>query len=383
MPETRVSADGAAVTYGNRVRHAVAADIDDLVRQVKRNCNISDAKFWGYYSICGLLMRYRELYRNEHFLHPWDNIGNEQITRWIQERETLWKELEGMELRRLTIGGETYDPFDVNGVNAELCDSGLVYGSGYGAFSKPTFFVAVLDSAKDMFDYRVHYAGRELCRDIAAAPAMLQGRCIYARTEVIEQLIWDRLQEVKAHPHNVPAETMFSQYGIFRSDSASPGLYEKIRYLADEAAEVFVMHEMGEACEDVFDDDWHEMLFEGCDKATELFLRGIKDIRADTSAFGPLRAIVETGNSARLCILVTFMDGIRREIFPEIREALQRFGESGDWAMVEAARLTGYRRAGRLQAELVRIWRQHHDVTVLARHIRDEFPRPGQRKKQE
>jgi len=364
------------------IKPAPAGLIDEFVRQVKLNCNISDAKFWGYYSICGLLMRYRELYRNEHSLMPWDSMENEQITLWIQEREKLWRELEDLELQRLIVEGTLYDPFDVNGLNAGLSEFGLVYGSGYGAFNKPTFFVAVLASARDLFDYRVHYTGRELCRDIAAAPAMLQGRCIYVRTEVIEQLVWDRFQDTKAHPHNVPAETMFSHYGIFRSDDASPALYKKIRHLAGEAAEVFVMHEVGEACEDVFDDDWHEMLSEGCDKATELFLRGIKDVRADTSPYGPLKTIADRRNPRQLSILVAFMDGIRREIFPELRSAALHFLEDNDWSLIEGVRVAGYRRAERLQAEVGQIWRQHHDVAALARYIRDEFPRPGQRKKQ-
>ena len=360
-----------------------AASIDDLVLQVKRNCNISDAKFWGYYSICGLLMRYRDLYRNEYSLQPWDSIANEQITFWIQEREMLWKELERLELQGLVIDGKTYDPFDVNGLNGVLGRTGLVYGSGYGAFNKPSFFVAELDRARDLYDYRVHYAGRELCRDIAAAPAMLQGRCIYARSEMISQLIWDRFQDMKAHPHNVPAAAMFSHYGIAGSADASPELYRKILFLAGDAAEIFVMHEAGEAYEDEHDDDWHDILFEGCDKATELFLRGIKDVRADTSSFGPLKSICETGSSARLSVLVSFMDGIRREIFPEIRAAFEQVREHDDWSVIEDARMAGYRRAEKLQAELVLIWKQGHYISALARHIRDEFPRPGQQKKQE
>ena len=107
------------------VKSAPAAYIDDFIRQVKHNCNISDAKFWGYYSICGLLMRYRELYRNEHALMPWESIDNEKICPWIQERETLWRDLEDLELQELVIGGGTYDPFDVNGLNALLGAAGL------------------------------------------------------------------------------------------------------------------------------------------------------------------------------------------------------------------------------------------------------------------
>ena len=354
--------------------------IDDFIRQVKSNCNISDAKFWGYFSICGLLMRYRELYRNEHALMPWESIDNEKICPWIQERETLWRDLEDLELQELVIGGGTYDPFDVNGLNALLGAAGLVYGSGYGAFNKPTFFVAKLDAAGDLFDYRVHYTGRELCRDIAATPAMLQGRCIYVRTEMIAQFIWDRFQEVKANHCNVLAERMFSHYGIFRSDEPSPGLIEKIRGLVNDVSEIFAMHEAGEAYEDAYADDWHAILYEGCDKATELFLRGIKDVCADTSLLGPLKAIIDTGNIPRLWFFVSFMDGIRREIFPEMKIAFQQFRESQDWSMIEVARMAGYQKAERLQREVVRLWTERHDVDALARYIRDEFPRPGQSK---
>ena len=362
-----------------KVNPPLPAAISDFVAQVKHNCNISDAKFWGYYSICGLLMRYRELYRQEHSLRPWDDIDSKEIGCWIQERETLWRTGEDQELQQLVIHGRTYDPFDVNGLNAELEGSGLVYGSGYGAFNKPTFFVAVLDAAKDYYDYRVLTVGRELCRDIAATLAMLQGRCIYLRREVIEQFLWDRFQDMRSNPYCGSSAMMFSQYGIAGTDEVSPRLYEKIGGLAVDAAEVFVMHEVGEAYEDTCDDDWREMLTEGCDKATELFLRGIKDIRADTSLYGPLKSIIREQNLPRLSIFVACMDGIRREVFPEMRVAMQQFRESDDWSLFEDARRAGYERTERLQNELVRLWRQHHDVAVLARYIRDAFPRPGGR----
>ncbi len=355
-------------------------DIDAFVRQVKHNCNISDAGFWGYYSICGLLMRYRELYRHERSLSPWETIEQEEITRWIQEREALWQELEDRELEALVIGGRSYDPFDVNGLNAVLGPAGLVYGSGYGAFNKPTFFVAEADGAADLLDYRVHYAGTELCRDIAAAPAMLQGRCIYVRREVISQFLWDRFQDMRANDYCLPASVMFSRYDIARADEASPGLHTKFAVLVEDATEVFVLHELGEAYEDAFDDAWREMLTAGCDKATELYLRGIKDIRADASALGPLQAICRSRKLPQLSIFVAFMDGIRREIFPEIRTAAARVGEQGDWSVIEQARNAGYERAAELQRELAGLWRQQHDVAALAKFVRDAFPRPGQKK---
>ncbi|MDH4231616.1 MAG: hypothetical protein OEW04_06245 [Nitrospirota bacterium] len=351
-------------------------EIDAFRRQVKRNCNISDAQFWGYYSICGLLMRYRELYRSEHFLKPWESIPNDEVVQWIQDREMLWKDLEDEKLQRIVLEGKSYDPFDADGINAVLEDTGLVYSGGYGTFNKPTFFIAQLDAVKDIFDYRVHYTGNELCRDLAASPAMLQGRCIYVRPEVLSIFLWDRFQEMKAKRFSGVTEAMFSHYGIRRTDEPSPGLFRKISDMACDAIEVFVLHEAGEAYEDEFSDDWHEILSNGCDKATELYLRGIKDIRADTSPMGPLKAVAADRNIPRLSFFLAFLDGIRRQIFPEISDAFQRFVESGDWTVMEGARAAGYGKTEKMQSEIIALWRPKKDIAAVAGYIKNAFQKP-------
>jgi hypothetical protein len=48
-------------------------DIQTLTSQVKKNCNISDAHYWGWYSVCGLLLRLRELFRAERGIKLWDS----------------------------------------------------------------------------------------------------------------------------------------------------------------------------------------------------------------------------------------------------------------------------------------------------------------------
>ncbi len=138
-----------------------------------------------------------------------------------------------------------------------------------------------------------------------------------------------------------------------------------------DASEVFVLHEAGEAYEDEYSDDWHDILSEGCDKATELFLRGIKDVRADTSVIGPLRMIINRRDRAGISFFAAFLDGIRKEIFPEIREAFQLFVESGDWSVLEDARITGYHSAERLQTEIVALWKNNRDMAAIAGYIRD------------
>src|SRR5512140_3600701 len=105
-------------------------DLDAFIQQVKLNCNISDAKFWGCYSICGLLMRYRELYRSEHSLMPWDSIDNAEVCQWIQEREKLWLDLEDADPQSIIIDNRSYDPFDITGINSVLKTAGLLYSGG-------------------------------------------------------------------------------------------------------------------------------------------------------------------------------------------------------------------------------------------------------------
>ncbi len=69
-----------------------------LITSVKRNCNISDAKYWGFYSLCGFLLRLRELYRSEKGMRPWERINQEEISEWISDKGNT---LEGTRRERL------------------------------------------------------------------------------------------------------------------------------------------------------------------------------------------------------------------------------------------------------------------------------------------
>jgi hypothetical protein len=37
-------------------------DLKHLIRQIQRNCDISDAQHGGVFSVCGLALRLRDLY---------------------------------------------------------------------------------------------------------------------------------------------------------------------------------------------------------------------------------------------------------------------------------------------------------------------------------
>ena len=43
-----------------------------LLKTIKHNCDISDARDNGIYSICTLVLKLRNLYKWEHGLEPWE-----------------------------------------------------------------------------------------------------------------------------------------------------------------------------------------------------------------------------------------------------------------------------------------------------------------------
>jgi Family of unknown function (DUF6866) N-terminal domain/Family of unknown function (DUF6866) C-terminal domain len=351
-------------------------DPGHFIEQVKLNCTISDSKSWGYYSICGLLMRLRELYLNEHSLPPWEAVPMEKVTAWIQEREANWRDLESEELHELAVDGVSYDPFDVNGLNALLRDSGLLYGSGYGIMGKPTFFVARLASERELYDYCVYYTGRELCRDLAASPAMLQGRCIYLRLDVLRTMLWDKFQTLKSGRYRAATEEMFLRSGIHRSDTVSGGFVGGIERIGLRISDLFVMHEVGEAFEDDYWEEWGQALHGGFDKNTELYLRGVKDLMADTSGMGPLKAAIKEKDSYLLTAYAVFLEGIRKEIFPGFADAFRQFAASGDWSLLERTRIDAYEKARGLRDDVVGLWKDGKDSEIAAflrRRVKERF----------
>lgn len=61
-----------------------AVDVGAFAAQVARNCLVADAHRWGYFSLCGLLLRLRDLYKREAGLEPWARV--ESAASW----RTTW-----------------------------------------------------------------------------------------------------------------------------------------------------------------------------------------------------------------------------------------------------------------------------------------------------
>ncbi len=348
-------------------------NIQDIIRQIKHNCNVSDAQNWGYYSICGLLMRMRELFQHEHAFMPWDPVSSHDVSQWISGRESLWKELEDTPLTEIVFEGKTYDPFDSTGLNKILEPLGFVYGSGLGTFGKPQFFLGQLQEKREIYDYMVHAVGIELCRDLSLDPALLQGRCIYVRHDAIVTILWDRFQAMTSRQCGSLFEEVFSRYGIAKDAEISEIFLRKMEGIIHAATDLFILHEIGEAFEDEPSEEWLRIIADVGDKFCELYLRGLKDVIADTSGMGPLRKIIKEEDENLLALYVALLDGIRKDLFPAIIPAFREFRDTNKWDVIEQARQHGYRKAADIRNDIMAYWGQGGNVTGLRERIRSRL----------
>ena len=55
-----------------------------------RNCAISDARHVGLFSVCGLALRLRDLYKWENRLEPWVEEESSKLLNWIGQKEDAW-----------------------------------------------------------------------------------------------------------------------------------------------------------------------------------------------------------------------------------------------------------------------------------------------------
>lgn len=343
---------------------------DILFAQIKRNCDISDARYWGFYSICGLLMRLRELFLAEHGLQPWDSVAHEDLSRWISDREALWESLESETPEKLPLNGSLINPFSADEVNAHISSGGLYYGSGIGILGKPVFFLGDSLACFKTEGYKVTVVDREYCRDLSLFPAMLQGKSICIRQDAIKAFLWERIQSFMARPHRLPQDEVFTRYGISHGKPLPEAFSGVVRRIMDDTRDLFVLHEVGEACEGDEYAEWKDFLCSVRDKGCDLYLRGVKDILADTSDRGPLRRIIEDRNELLLSFYLIFLDGIRKELFPVFLDAYRHYRETGDWSVMEQTRQSAHEAAHRLRIDLLQHYREVASPKEIVTHIR-------------
>ncbi|MCX7913244.1 MAG: hypothetical protein N2511_01520 [Thermodesulfovibrionales bacterium] len=310
-------------------------NIKNISQQIKYNCDISDAKYWGYFSLCGLLLRLRELYRSENNLPPWTKIDQQKIGDWITAKEILWAEIEDKSFINIEINGFSINPFEVVTINSLLTKNNLIYGAGYGLYKKPVFFLGELYSHSQRGEYDIYYIKKEFVRDLFTSSGMLLGKQIFIRLEQLLSILWEMFLESKCK-YNDYLGNVFSKVGINTEDHITEDFATKLDNLALFYSEIIVNHELAEAEET--NEEWRKIILHIEDRKLELILRNIKDVVADTSEIGPLRKIIEKKDIASLYFYISYTEMFNKSIHPELSKAFIIFKKTKDWDALDAIR---------------------------------------------
>ncbi len=335
----------------------------NLLRDIKFNCDVSDAQYWGYFSICGLLMRYRDLFRSEKGLAFRAEIKNDDIGAWIQAKESAWPALEQQSFRSLILDGKSYDPFDQGGINRLLVPQGLIYGAGYGMYMKPTFFLARLVSIRELDGLTVYTSDTELVRDLFTASGMLQGTSILLRLEPLTMLLMSRFSSLPPRKETA-LDDAFAQYGFPIRQIMDSTFEERLKSTALRYSETILYHERAEAREQML--EWKDLLRTAGDRKAEHYVRAIKDLIADTSDHGPYKRMIETRDRGALSLYLALAEGFQKALFPEMKKAYALFRQTGEWELIEDARIAG---RGRFNLQRSRI------IDIFQRSTAEDFGR--------
>jgi hypothetical protein len=314
--------------------------MNDLIEQVQRNCDISDARYAGAYSICGLALRLRHLFKWSRSLPPWEEREASEVLAWIGERESLWESLAGEEYQPIVIDGIAHDPFDSAAINGILASQGLFYGAGYAHSLKPCFLLAEIDSRGKSDDVEIFRLGREKARDLLTLPAFGQEGAVVLRREAARMDLWDRMAYIT--PSGRPA-LGFALRALTIPQEGMAAVRPHLDRIAAIFERMIVAHEIGELREEYFPRDiWRQILSTYPHTAAELLARSLKDLLADTGAHGQLTHIVQERDAAALGLYVAFREGVPKKIFPELTTAFESFLQSGRWEPLAAAVAAGY-----------------------------------------
>ncbi len=304
-------------------------DLHHLRDVVQTNCHISDARFASDYTLCVYLLKMREYYRWEKGMRFGEPLANDAVGDWLTEREQYWESLETSDFNPLRVNGDCFDPFHTDAINAALLPAGLVYSGGYGAKSKPLFFLAELESIVEDEGFRVYIAARELARDLTAPPAMSLGGAIFVRRESLRRMIWEKLEEWRwSRLENALGRAV----GCYDFDGDLHGALDR---MTDDEIETLVLHEIGEVrAGDLLGPAWHALLESFPRSRVELMARAVRDHLAD--ALSTLPALLERRQPASVHFYFANLSGMRKALSPGLMAAYDHWVRTGDTTAMQA-----------------------------------------------
>ncbi len=317
----------------------------DLISQVRRNCILASGVQAGYFSLCGLLLRLRQLYKWEHGLLPWQEPEPEPVLSWIEGQERVWETLEGQTWTNLTVRGESFQPLAVSEINGCLLPQGMAYGAGFSRSLAPTCFLAHLYEKRQEGGLTILVLGPELARDLEGAPALCQGDYIYVRRQALAYYLWERLSDPTYQNSRFfrVARRVYRQTleDLLRQPQSHE---ENFAVLLEEMLEAIIHHEIGEARETSLSRTFPALLELFPHSRIELWLRGLKDALAEVNDWGRLAYLIEGERLGILALMLAWQPGLYTLLLPELAPAFWEMVHTGNWLVLEKARQTALTR---------------------------------------
>lgn len=291
-------------------------NLPDLAAAVQRNCDISDARHAGDYGLCTFLLKMREYYRWENELPFGASLARDAVGHWLRDREERWDEIESEPFLPLPLAARTLDPFEAEAANRELLPQGVVYSAGYGPFGKPLFFLARLLRVQERGGFTVIVSSCEYARELAAPPAMLQGRTIFLRMESVRRYLWEKIEEWQWRKQGGAMARALVSYDFIADTEAA------LERMAADQAESMILHELGEAAAgEQLGEGWREAALSAVGRPAEPVMRAARDLLADCLSTLPALAAGAPGPALHF-YFATF-DAARRQLFPEALAAYE------------------------------------------------------------
>lgn len=312
---------------------------NDLIQDIQHNCNISDARDHGIYSMCTMVLKLRNLYKWERGIQPWEEPESVDLLDWIEAKENYWAEIVNDEYRPLRANTLRIDPDDP----VEFYDPGngttLLYGAGYGRSMKAVFFLAEVLEQREVEGCQVHILGTERAKEMSSPFAMVQDGDIIIRKEPLRYFLWDHIQELRTSCR-ASLRHALETYGVLLDGSIDKGLLQaRFSAMVEEEMDLFIHHEVGEILQKTFNTKaFRAFIARYPGSIVEFVCRALKDTLADTHPKGPLSYIVREQRKSTLSLYLGFVDGLRKKLFPEIFAAWQLFLQNDDWGLIEDAR---------------------------------------------
>jgi hypothetical protein len=204
---------------------------------------------------------------------------------------------------------------------------------------KAVFFLAEKIEQRTVAGLPVLILGKERAREMVSPFAMAQDGVIFIRKESLRFFLWDYIQELRSSRRNSFRHAL-QLYGLLQDGQLDQQRFkDNLDNIVEAELDLFIYHEVGEVLQTTFDSSTLQTIitrFPG--SVYELVSRSIKDILADTHPGGLLSHLITEKLETSLGFYVGFLDGLRKELFPEIIYAQEKFQIDRNWQGIEQAR---------------------------------------------